>query len=82
MVVRLGARPAAVDDIAAIAQGEPVELDDVALATLSASRAVVERAIAAGEPVYGLNRRLGAGRDDAVDPAEFAAYQRLTLIHI
>ncbi|MGN6425316.1 MAG: aromatic amino acid lyase [Leifsonia sp.] len=79
MVVRLGARPAAVDDIAAIAQGEPVELDDVALATLSASRAVVERAIAAGEPVYGLNRRLGAGRDDAVDPAEFAAFQRRTI---
>lgn len=47
--------------------------------TLAASRAVVERAIDAGEAVYGLNRRLGAGRDEAIDPAEFATFQRRTV---
>lgn len=66
-------------DIVAIADGAPVELSADALDALAASRAVVERAIQAGEPVYGLNRRLGAGRDAAVDPAEFAAFQRRTI---
>ncbi|WP_348788368.1 aromatic amino acid lyase [Leifsonia sp. NPDC080035] len=79
MVVRFGDRPPTVDDIVAIAAGERVELGADALEVLVASRAVVERAIAAGEPVYGLNRRLGAGRDEAVDPAEFAAFQRRTI---
>lgn len=66
-------------DIVAIADGARVHLSAEALDTLAASRAVVERAIQAGEPVYGLNRRLGAGRDAVVDPAEFAAFQRRTI---
>jgi histidine ammonia-lyase len=77
--VRLGAQPPSVSDIVAVAEGAPVELDADARATIAASRAVVERAIEAGEPVYGLNRRLGAGRDDAVEAADFAAFQRRTI---
>lgn len=77
--IRFGARPPAVSDIVAIAEGAPVVLDAEALELLAASRAVVERAIAASEPVYGLNRRLGAGRDDAVEADEFAAFQRRTI---
>ncbi|MFJ8894380.1 aromatic amino acid lyase [Leifsonia sp. NPDC102414] len=67
------------DDIVAIADGATVELSAEVRDALAASRAVVERAIEAGEPVYGLNRRLGAGRDAAVDPAGFAEFQRRTI---
>ncbi|MBB2967137.1 aromatic amino acid ammonia-lyase [Leifsonia aquatica] len=77
--IRLGAAAPRPEDIAAVADGAVVELTPEARETLAASRAVVEHAIASGEPVYGLNRRLGAGRDDAVDPEEFAAFQRRTI---
>lgn len=77
--VRLGATAPVPDDIAAIADGARVKLTPEARETLAASRAVVDAAIASGEPVYGLNRRLGAGRDDAVDPEDFDAFQRRTI---
>lgn len=77
--VRFGAAAPLPEEIAAVADGAPAELTPEARETLAASRAVVERAIEAGEPVYGLNRRLGAGRDDAVDADEFAAFQRRTI---
>lgn len=77
--IRFGAQPATVSDIVAIAEGAPVVLDADARERIAASRAVVEQAIASGEPVYGLNRRLGAARDDAVEASEFAAFQRRTI---
>ncbi|MEY9952912.1 aromatic amino acid ammonia-lyase [Leifsonia sp. EB34] len=77
--VRFGAAAPSVSDIVAVAEGAPVQLDDDARATIAASRAVVDRAIESGEPVYGLNRRLGAGRDDAVEADELAAFQRRTI---
>ncbi|MFF2054085.1 aromatic amino acid lyase [Leifsonia sp. NPDC058194] len=77
--VRFGTDAPRPEQIAAVADGAPVELTTGARETLAASRAVVERAIESGEAVYGLNRRLGAGRDDVVDPAEFAAFQRRTI---
>ena len=46
---------------------------------IEASRAVVDAAIAAGRPVYGLNTRLGAGRDDRVDADELLDFQRLVI---
>lgn len=78
-MVAFGARPPTVEDIVAIAAGEPVELDAEARAAIAAARGVVDRAIESGEPVYGLNRRLGAGRDEPVDAAELAAFQRRTI---
>jgi histidine ammonia-lyase len=77
--VRFGASPATVSDIVAIAEGAHVVLDADARERIAASRAVVEHAIEAGEPVYGLNRRLGAGRDDAVTADELAEFQRRTI---
>ena len=77
--IGLTTAPPTTDDIVAIADGAAVELSADVLDALAASRAVVERAIEAGEPVYGLNRRLGAGRDAAVDPAEFVEFQRRTI---
>lgn len=77
--IRFGAQPPIVSDIVAIAEGAPVVLDADARDRIAASRAVVEHAIEVGEPVYGLNRRLGAGRDDAVEADELAAFQRRTI---
>lgn len=77
--VHFGDQPPTVSDIVAIAQGAPVVLDAAARDRITASRAVVERAIESGEPVYGLNRRLGAGRDDAVEAEELSAFQRRTI---
>lgn len=77
--ILLGAEAARPEDVAAVADGAAVELTAEARDTLTASRAVIDRAIDAGEAVYGLNRRLGAGRDEAVDPDDFAAFQRRTI---
>ncbi|WP_431277775.1 aromatic amino acid lyase [Leifsonia poae] len=78
-VVELTEAAPTVADVVALADGAKVSLAPDVLALLAESRAVVERAIASGKPVYGLNRRLGAGRDTAVDPSEFAEFQRRTI---
>ncbi|WP_223691276.1 aromatic amino acid lyase [Leifsonia poae] len=79
MPVVLGPASPSVADVVALADGASVVLASETVNLLAASRAVVERAIEAGEPVYGLNRRLGAGRDAAVEPAELAEFQRRTI---
>ena len=50
-----------VDDVEAVSRGHRrVELDPEALGRVRAARAVVERALASGDPVYGLNTGLGS----------------------
>jgi histidine ammonia-lyase len=50
-----------VDDVVAVARGRRrVELDPAALARVREARAVVERVLASGEAVYGLNTGLGS----------------------
>jgi histidine ammonia-lyase len=50
-----------VDDVVAVARAHRrVELDPEALRRVREARAVVERALAAGDPVYGLNTGLGS----------------------
>jgi len=68
-----------VADVVSIADGAHVVLSTGVRERLAASRAVIDAAIADGRPVYGLNRRLGAGRDSSVDPADFAEFQRRTI---
>lgn len=66
-MVVLGDRPTTAVDVVAIARGERVELAASARQRIAAARAVVEAALADHEPVYGLTRELGAGRDTVVD---------------
>lgn len=75
-VVTLGSEAPTAADVVAIAQGARVELGADARDAIEASRRVVEAAITAGEPVYGLNTRLGAGRDDRVGDDELIEFQR------
>ncbi len=75
-VVTFDSEPPTVADIVAIANGARVEIGPRAERRIVASRAVVEAAIADGRPVYGLNTRLGAGRDDRVSDDDLLEFQR------
>ncbi|MET1018147.1 MAG: aromatic amino acid ammonia-lyase [Leifsonia flava] len=76
MTVLLGAAATTPDDIRRIAAGESVAISEEGLDRVRAARAVVERVLESGESVYGLTTRLGAGRDERIDPADLAAFQR------
>ncbi|WP_426519997.1 aromatic amino acid ammonia-lyase [Diaminobutyricibacter sp. McL0618] len=78
-IVTLGAAAPTSADLVAIADGARVEIGADAREAIEASRAVVDAAIAAGRPVYGLNTRLGAGRDDRVDDDDLLDFQRLVI---
>jgi histidine ammonia-lyase len=52
--------PLSIDTVVAVARGEPVDLAPEARARLEAARAVVDRAVEAGETVYGVTTGLGA----------------------
>ncbi|MFF1572970.1 aromatic amino acid ammonia-lyase [Leifsonia sp. NPDC058292] len=77
--VVLSAAAPTVADLVAIADGAQVSVGADAAQAVAASRAVIEAAIADGRPVYGLNRRLGAARDAAVEPHDIIGFQRRTI---
>jgi histidine ammonia-lyase len=59
VAVRVGER-LRLDDVVAVARGEPVELGDEALARIDAAREVVRGAVDAGETVYGVTTGFGS----------------------
>lgn len=77
--VLLGTEPLSIAQLVAVADGASLALSPAAERAIAEARQVVEAAIEAGQPVYGLNRRLGDGRDTPIDPQEFAAFQRRTI---
>jgi histidine ammonia-lyase len=60
---RLGAEQAA-----AIGHGTPIELDPAALRRVAANRAVLERIVAGGAPIYGITTGFGALVSERVPP--------------
>ncbi len=78
-LVTLGVDAPTYADIVAIAGGARVAIGAEAREAIEASRAVVVAAIADGRPVYGLNTRLGAGRDDRVEDDGLLDFQRLVI---
>lgn len=69
-----------IEDVVAVARGgEKVSFARAAEHTLQQSRAIVERALVDGVPVYGLNTELGAGRNILLDPEGIEAFQRRTI---
>jgi histidine ammonia-lyase len=64
-----------IGDVVAVARGEPVELPSEARMAMERSRAVVERAVASGETVYGVNTGLGALANVRLEPEEIRALQ-------
>jgi histidine ammonia-lyase len=79
-VVILTHGPIGIADVVAVARrNEQVEWDENVAHDLDASRAVVDRVLARGLPVYGLNTELGAGRNIVVDAARLEEFQRRTI---
>jgi histidine ammonia-lyase len=74
-IVRLTTEGLAAEDVGRIARGATLELAPEVLQRVRASRAVVERALERGQPVYGLNTGLGSRRDRPVSPEDLDRYQ-------
>jgi histidine ammonia-lyase len=70
-------------ELASIAHGARVELEEAALERMRASRAVVERALASGEPIYGVNTGVGHARDVRLPEERLRAMQpTLVTMHV
>ena len=67
--------PLGVDELVAVARGAPVAIGAGARARIEASRAVVERALRAGKPVYGLNTGVGHLKDMRLPDEELGRMQ-------
>jgi histidine ammonia-lyase len=77
MTVRLDGTGLTVEQVVAVARERaPVELAGSAVERMRAGRAVVERVLAEGRPVYGVTTGVGVRRRVAVPAAEVAAYNR------
>ncbi len=75
--LQLTGRNLTVADVVAVArEARPVALADDAAERMRASRAVVERVVAAGETVYGVTTGFGDLSDVRIDPARGAELQR------
>ncbi|MHB8869959.1 MAG: aromatic amino acid ammonia-lyase [Thermoleophilia bacterium] len=61
--ILIGSHPLTVEDVRAVALGARVEFSADAHARIRAGRAVVEAALTAGKPVYGLNTGVGHLKD-------------------
>lgn len=72
----------AIEDLLAVVGGARVELDDGVRTRIAAGRAVVDRALDAGEAVYGLTTQVGHGKDTRLSEAEIRSEQRfLVMVH-
>ncbi len=75
-MLELNGQPLALEQITAVARGaEPVTLGAAARARVAASRATVERIVAEGRVVYGVNTGFGKLSDYTIPPAELRELQ-------
>jgi histidine ammonia-lyase len=83
MTIRLNGSDLTVTQVVAVARhGEPVVLAPEAVAAMRRARAVVQDALASGEPVYGLTTGVGERKAYLLDPADRHRFnQRLVLNH-
>ena len=67
--------PMSLEDLVSIVQGARVAVDDAVRARMAAARAVVDRALAADEAVYGLTTGVGHSRDTRLTEEEIRGQQ-------
>src|SRR5262249_34718550 len=72
--------PLAIEDLLAVVGGARVELDGGTRARIAAGRAVVDRALAGGEAVYGLTTQVGHGKDTRLTEEEIQGEQRFLVV--
>jgi histidine ammonia-lyase len=70
----------AIEDLLAVVDGARVELSDATRARIAASRAVVDRALADGEAVYGLTTQVGHARNTRLTEEEIRGEQRFLVM--
>lgn len=63
-------------DLEAVAKGAKVAFNDGAMATMRASRSVVDGAVARGEVIYGVNTGFGNFADVRIGPSDLETLQR------
>ncbi len=74
MNVNVGSR-LTVDDVVAVADGAPVSFEPDARARVEAGRAVIDRAVASGDTIYGVTTGFGALAHTRVDPSDASSLQ-------
>jgi histidine ammonia-lyase len=74
MNVSVGGR-LTVDDVVAVADGAPVSFEPDARARVEAGRAVIDRAVASGDTIYGVTTGFGALAHTRVDPSDASSLQ-------
>ncbi|WP_127129943.1 aromatic amino acid ammonia-lyase [Georgenia sp. SYP-B2076] len=72
--------PMAVADLLAVVDGAPVELDGAVRARIAAGRQIVDRALAAGQAVYGLTTQVGHGKDTRLTDEQVRGEQRFLVM--
>ena len=78
--VTITEEPMSLDDLLAVVQGAQVEIDDTVRARMASSRAVVDRALAANDAVYGLTTQVGHGRDTRLTDEEVRSQQMFLIM--
>jgi histidine ammonia-lyase len=74
-MIRLDGQTLTAAKLAAIAGGEPVELDAAALAKVAENRKVIDRILAEGRTVYGINTGFGQFATVVIPPDKLAQLQ-------
>lgn len=64
-----------IDDVVAVANGQPVALDRTALPAIKRSRAAVEKLVADGETAYGITTGFGRFKDKSISPDQVKQLQ-------
>ena len=67
--------PLRLEDLLAIVAGARVRLADGVRSNIAASRAVVDRALASNEAVYGMTTQVGHGKDTRLSEGEIGGEQ-------
>ena len=80
MTVTITGAPLAIEDLLAVVDGARVELDAGTRARIAAGRALVDRALADGEAVYGLTTQVGHGKDTRLTEEEIQGEQRFLVL--
>jgi histidine ammonia-lyase len=72
--------PLAIEDLLAVVDGARVELDGGTRARIAASREVVDRALLAGDAVYGLTTQVGHGKDTRLTEEQIRTEQHFLVM--
>ena len=79
-MVTITQAPLGVEDLLAVVDGARVEFDHATRARIAAGRAVVDRALADGQAVYGLTTQVGHARNTRLTEEEILGEQRFLVI--